>query len=135
MTPAYLRNPSRLLLAFSLFAATCQAFGASPFPVAAENGMVVTAQHLATKVGVDVLKKGGNAIDAAVAVGYALAVVFQDYGVRLGRGAVCGLGQAADAGRLGGRRRRGAGGGPRQAPHRPVGGEVIWGYLKQSFRA
>ena len=38
--------------------------------------MVVTAQHLATKVGVDVLKKGGNAIDAAVAVGYALAVVY-----------------------------------------------------------
>ena len=42
----------------------------------AENGMVVTAQHLATKVGVDVLKRGGNAVDAAVAVGYALAVVY-----------------------------------------------------------
>ena len=38
--------------------------------------MVVTAQHLATEVGVDVLKRGGNAIDAAVAVGYALAVVY-----------------------------------------------------------
>ncbi|RUX92281.1 hypothetical protein EOA25_31615, partial [Mesorhizobium sp. M2A.F.Ca.ET.040.01.1.1] len=38
--------------------------------------MVVTEQHLATEVGVDVLKKGGNAVDAAVAVGYALAVVF-----------------------------------------------------------
>ena len=38
--------------------------------------MVVTAQDLATKVGVDVLKKGGNAVDAAVAVGYALAVVY-----------------------------------------------------------
>ncbi len=37
--------------------------------------MVVTAQHLATQVGVDILKKGGNAVDAAVAVGYALAVV------------------------------------------------------------
>ena len=49
---------------------------ASVAPVAAENGMVVSAQHLATKVGVDVLKKGGNAIDAAVAVGYALAVVY-----------------------------------------------------------
>jgi gamma-glutamyltranspeptidase/glutathione hydrolase len=44
--------------------------------VGAENGMVVTAQHLATHVGVDVLKAGGNAIDAAVAVGYALAVVY-----------------------------------------------------------
>ncbi len=49
---------------------------ASQAPVAAENGMVVTAQHLATQVGVDVLKKGGNAVDAAVAVGYALAVVY-----------------------------------------------------------
>ena len=38
--------------------------------------MVVTAQHLATEVGVDMLKRGGNAIDAAVAVGYALAVVY-----------------------------------------------------------
>src|SRR6476660_5841786 len=48
--------------------------GASVAPVAAEHGMVVSAQHLATQVGVDVLKRGGNAIDAAVAVGYALAV-------------------------------------------------------------
>jgi len=38
--------------------------------------MVVTAQHLASDVGVDVLKKGGNAVDAAVAVAYALAVVY-----------------------------------------------------------
>ena len=38
--------------------------------------MVVTAQHLATEVGVDVLRRGGNAVDAAVAVGYALAVVY-----------------------------------------------------------
>ena len=38
--------------------------------------MVVSAQHIASKVGVDVLKRGGNAIDSAVAVGYALAVVY-----------------------------------------------------------
>ena len=65
----------------SLFAAPLLICGlvahaASVAPVAAENGMVATAQHLATKVGVDVLKKGGNAVDAAVAVGYALAVVY-----------------------------------------------------------
>ncbi|WP_051362363.1 gamma-glutamyltransferase [Solimonas soli] len=48
---------------------------ASAQPVAAKHAMVVTSQHLATEVGVRVLKAGGNAIDAAVAVGYALAVV------------------------------------------------------------
>ena len=52
------------------------AHAASVAPAAAENGMVVTAQRLATQVGVDVLKDGGNAVDAAVAVGYALAVVY-----------------------------------------------------------
>ena len=44
-------------------------------PVIARHAMVVTAQHLATEVGVRILREGGNAVDAAVAVGYALAVV------------------------------------------------------------
>jgi gamma-glutamyltranspeptidase/glutathione hydrolase len=52
------------------------AFAASPAPVKAENGMVVTGQHFASKIGVEVMKQGGNAVDAAVAVGYALAVTF-----------------------------------------------------------
>lgn len=56
------------------------AFAASPAPAEGENGMVVSAQHLASQVGVDVLKSGGNAVDAAVAVGYALAVVYPSAG-------------------------------------------------------
>jgi gamma-glutamyltranspeptidase / glutathione hydrolase len=62
-------------LSAGLFGARA-AQAASPAPVAGENGMVVTAQAYATRIGVDVLKRGGNAIDAAVAVGYALAVVY-----------------------------------------------------------
>ncbi|WP_067067126.1 gamma-glutamyltransferase [Roseateles chitosanitabidus] len=58
------------------FAPAESVLAASVAPVMAPNGMVVTAQHLATRVGVDVLKDGGNAVDAAVAVGYALAVVY-----------------------------------------------------------
>ena len=53
---------------------------AAPAPVEAEHGMVVTAEKLASQVGADVLKKGGNAFDAAVAVGYALAVVWPEAG-------------------------------------------------------
>ena len=55
--------------------ATTMAELAKARPVTAKHAMVVSAQHLATQAGVDILKQGGNAIDAAVAVGYALAVV------------------------------------------------------------
>jgi gamma-glutamyltranspeptidase/glutathione hydrolase len=43
-------------------------------PILGKQGMVVTTQDEATKVGLEILRQGGNAIDAAVAVGYALAV-------------------------------------------------------------
>jgi gamma-glutamyltranspeptidase/glutathione hydrolase len=67
---------ARSLIAAAVILIHFPAQAASQAPVGAENGMVVTAQHLATRVGVDVLKDGGNAVDAAVAVGYALAVVY-----------------------------------------------------------
>jgi len=50
------------------------ALAAAPAALESADGMVVSAQHLASDVGATVLRQGGNAVDAAVAVGYALAV-------------------------------------------------------------
>src|ERR1700712_3065951 len=62
-----------LLLAAMLWTGAAQA--ATRPAVAAAHGMVVSSQALASEAGLAMLTQGGNAIDAAVAVGYALAVV------------------------------------------------------------
>ncbi|MDR3493367.1 MAG: gamma-glutamyltransferase [Ancalomicrobiaceae bacterium] len=49
-------------------------------PVVAKHGAVSSQEALATRVGVDILQRGGNAIDAAVAVGFALAVTLPSAG-------------------------------------------------------
>jgi len=49
-------------------------------PVVARNGMVASQEKLATHIGVEILQKGGNAVDAAVAVGFALAVTHPQAG-------------------------------------------------------
>ncbi|MEC7799114.1 MAG: gamma-glutamyltransferase [Candidatus Neomarinimicrobiota bacterium] len=49
-------------------------------PVFGENGMVVSTSRHASQVGIDILKEGGNAVDAAVGVGFALAVTSSSNG-------------------------------------------------------
>ena len=77
---------SHIILSISLFFLTSTAslaFTSTPAvappvtaaTVTASHGMVVTEQQLASQIGLSILQQGGNAIDAAVAVGYALAVI------------------------------------------------------------
>lgn len=61
-----------------LFTNSCNLFNEKP--VEAKNGMVVSASEIASNTGVEILKKGGNAIDAAVATGFALAVTYPQAG-------------------------------------------------------
>lgn len=78
-TPSFAEAPATTTAAKQAFdsggSVLTRAALAQALPVVARHAMVVSAQHYATEAGLDILKQGGNAIDAAVAVGYALAVV------------------------------------------------------------
>src|SRR5215212_3390310 len=81
-----IRTTRRAFIAGLLLASAAAAQAQTPstrplqFPpveaVTARNGMVVTQEARASRIGNEILKRGGNAVDAAVAVGFAMAVTY-----------------------------------------------------------
>jgi gamma-glutamyltranspeptidase/glutathione hydrolase len=75
-----MRSHCKLLILLLLVFGASRSFGARLVPVEAPRGMVVSVHRLASRAGVQMMKSGGNAVDAAVAVGFALAVAYPEAG-------------------------------------------------------
>jgi len=74
---AYLLSAAFLV---SLIPIESRVYASWPDPVRGKHAMVASQHELASKIGVEVIKKGGNAVDAAIAIGLALAVVYPEAG-------------------------------------------------------
>jgi gamma-glutamyltranspeptidase/glutathione hydrolase len=75
-----MRSHCKLFILLLLVFSGAEAYAAAAIPVQAPRAMVASVHHLASRAGVQMMKAGGNAVDAAVAVGFALAVVYPQAG-------------------------------------------------------